>query len=94
MRIYVHNIPVTATEDALRHLFVSYGPVEHVEIVRHDDTPHPCSWAYVAMPDAAAQTAIARVNGTALDGHRLAVAKAYQQQDRSAPRRDARRLRQ
>jgi RNA recognition motif-containing protein len=93
MRIYVHNVPVTATEDALRHLFVSYGPVEHVEIVRHEAPPHPCGWAYVAMPDAAAQTAIARLNGMALDGHRLAVAKAYQQHDQSAPRHDARRLR-
>ncbi len=58
--IFVGNLSFTATEDAVRSMFETYGAVERVSIVTDRDTGQPKGFGFVEMTgDAEAQKAIA-----------------------------------
>jgi RNA recognition motif-containing protein len=76
--IYVGNLPFSATEQDLRAVFDPHGEVLSVSIVADRDTGRPRGFAFVEMADEAAGTAIAAVNGQALDGRPLRVNPAQQ----------------
>lgn len=73
MRIYVGNIPYTATEADLRDTFSEHGAVSKVDIVTDRDTGRPRGFAFVDMDDADAQRAIQELNGQQLGGRTLNV---------------------
>jgi cold-inducible RNA-binding protein len=75
--IYVGNLSVGTTENALRSLFVTYGTVERINIVTDRETGQRKNFAFVEMPnDTEAEKAIAAVNGNAVDGKTLVVNEA------------------
>ena len=75
--IYVGNCSYDLTDEQLRDLFATYGDVDRVSIIRDRETGRSRGFAFVEMSDsAAAQAAIAGVNGTELGGRALKVNEA------------------
>lgn len=85
-RIYVGNLPFSATEDEVRELFSGYGTVESVHLVSDRETGRPRGFGFVEMASGADE-AIAELNGTAMGGRNLNVNEAKPREDRKPPRR-------
>jgi RNA recognition motif-containing protein len=85
-RIYVGNLPYTATEDELRDLFAAYGTVDSVNLITDRETGRPRGFGFVDMESGASE-AIAALNGTDFGGRSLNVNEARPRQDRG-PRRN------
>lgn len=75
-KIYVGNLPFSATEDAVRTLFAQHGPVDSVAVVMDRDTGRPRGFAFVEMARADAARAIQKLNGQDMDGRPLKVNEA------------------
>jgi RNA recognition motif-containing protein len=82
-KIYVGNLPFTATEDAVRTLFASHGAVTSVALPTDRETGRPRGFGFVEMSGTDAATAIAALNGQSMDGRALRVNEA---QDRPPSR--------
>lgn len=89
-RIYVGNLPYTVTNDQLAEMFVPYGQIGEANVVMDRDTGRSKGFGFVDMADdAAAQTAIAALNGRAMGDRALTVNEARPRQERTdRPRRD------
>lgn len=75
-KIYVGNLPFSASEDAVRALFSQHGTVESVAVVMDRDTGQPRGFGFVEMARADAARAIQSLNGTDMDGRSLKVNEA------------------
>ncbi len=76
-RLFVGNLPFSATETQLRDLFGQHGEVVSVNIVTDRFTNRPRGFAFVEMgTDEAAQAAIAGLNGYTLEDRALNVNEA------------------
>jgi RNA recognition motif-containing protein len=76
--LYVGNLPFSATEQDLRSVFEQHGDVRSVSLVSDRGTGLPKGFGFVEIDDAAADAAIAAVNGFALQGRPLRVNPAQQ----------------
>jgi RNA recognition motif-containing protein len=75
--IFVGNLSFQTTQDELHAAFSNYGAVERVNIVADRDSGQPRGFAFVEMTDrSAAQTAIAQLNGSDLNGRAMRVDEA------------------
>ncbi|UCG52303.1 MAG: RNA-binding protein [Candidatus Latescibacterota bacterium] len=81
-KLYVGNLPFSATEAEVNELFSKHGTVHSVALITDRDTGRPRGFGFVEMDDDAAQAAIQALNGYEMDGRDLKVNEA---QDR--PRR-------
>jgi len=75
-KIYVGNLPFTATEDQVRALFAAHGTVESVALPTDRETGRPRGFGFVEMSQADASRAIQAVNGQDLGGRALRVNEA------------------
>jgi RNA recognition motif-containing protein len=75
-KIYVGNLPFTATEDQVRALFAAHGTVESVALPNDRETGRPRGFGFVEMSSADAARAIQAVNGQDLGGRPLRVNEA------------------
>jgi RNA recognition motif-containing protein len=77
MRIFVGNLPFSATEAQLNELFAKHGEVVSAEIVKDRFTDRSRGFGFVEMADkSAADAAIAALNGYEMDGRPLTVNEA------------------
>jgi len=77
VNIFVGNLSYQTTQSELQSAFAFYGNVERVSIVTDRDSGQPRGFAFVEMTDrAAAEAAIAKLNGTELNGRALNVNEA------------------
>jgi RNA recognition motif-containing protein len=75
--IFVGNLSFQTTQEELHAAFANYGTVERVNIVTDRDSGQPRGFAFVEMTDrAAAEAAIAKLNGTDLNGRTMNVNEA------------------
>lgn len=81
-RIYVGNLPFSATEEEVRELFEAHGPVESVDLISDRETGRPRGFGFVQMDDAAASDAIAALDGTSMGGRSLRVNEARPRRER------------
>jgi hypothetical protein len=81
-KLYVGNLPFTATEDAVRALFSKHGTVEQVSLINDRDTGRPRGFGFVEMSNADASRAMQALNGADFDGRPLKVNEA-QERERS-----------
>ncbi len=81
-KIYVGNLPWSATDDDVSQLFGQHGEVASVALITDRETGRPRGFGFVEMEDSAAQAAISALDGQEMDGRPLRVNEA---QDR--PRR-------
>lgn len=84
-KIYVGNLPFSATEDELRTLFETHGPVESVALVTDRHTGQPRGFGFIEMAPADADRAIQTLNGTTMGERSLNVNEARPRND--APRK-------
>lgn len=75
-RIYVGNLPFSATEDEVRELFGAHGDVESVSLITDRETGRPRGFGFVEMPEDAADAAIQALDGTDMGGRSLRVNEA------------------
>jgi RNA recognition motif-containing protein len=76
-KIYVGNLPFSATENEIEKIFAEHGTVESVAVITDRDTGRPRGFGFVEMADdSAADAAIQALNDTAMDGRNLKVNEA------------------
>ncbi|HDQ99413.1 MAG TPA: RNA-binding protein [candidate division WOR-3 bacterium] len=76
-RIFVGNLPFSATESQLTEMFGKHGEVSSCEIVKDRMTNRSRGFGFVEMAsDDAARAAISALNGQDLDGRPLTVNEA------------------
>ena len=76
-RLYVGNLPYSATEDQLTEMFSRAGKVDSVRVMRDMATGRARGFAFVEMAtDEAAQQAIAKFHDHQMDGRALVVNEA------------------
>ncbi len=76
-KIYVGNLPFTATSESLSEVFGAYGAVDSSKIITDRDTGRSKGFGFIEMSDsAAADTAIEKLNGSDLGGRSLTVNEA------------------
>ena len=75
-KIYVGNLPFSATEEAVRTLFAQHGAVESVSLVMDRETGRPRGFGFVEMQRSDASRAIQSLNGQNMDGRPLRVNEA------------------
>src|SRR5437867_10137032 len=82
-KIYVGNLSFQTTETDLTDMFGEVGQVESVQIITDRDTGRSKGFAFVQMADdAAAEKAIAQLNGKEVGGRNLTVNEARPMQTR------------
>ena len=74
-RIYVGNLPFSATEDEIRSVFGEYGDVESVNVITDRETGRPRGFGFVEMSNGADE-AIEAMNGSDMGGRSLTVNEA------------------
>ena len=77
-KIYVGNLPFSATEDQVRELFEQHGPVTSVALINDRDTGRPRGFGFVEMGRAEATRAIEALNGKDMGGRPLRVNEAQE----------------
>lgn len=83
-KLYVGNLPYSATEGSLTELFSRFGTVQSVTIITDRDTGRSKGFGFIEMgTDQEAAEAISRMNGTDLDGRSLTVSEARPQAPRA-----------
>jgi RNA recognition motif-containing protein len=86
-RVFVGNLPFSATEDQLRELFGQHGEVASAEIVKDKFTERSRGFAFVEMAtDEAAAAAVAALNQYQMDGRPLTVNEARTRTESRGPR--------
>ena len=82
-KIFVGNLSFRTTETDLSDVFGELGQVESVQIITDRDTGRSKGFAFVQMADdAAAEKAIAQLNGKEVGGRNLTVNEARPMQKR------------
>src|SRR6267143_6326025 len=85
VRLFVGNLPYSATEAALREHFSSIGPLSYIYLPMDRETGKPRGFAFVEFSDRAhAEDAIRRFNNQPFMGRPLAVNEAREREDRPA----------
>lgn len=84
-KIYVGNLPFSATEQEVRDLFVEHGTVESVNLVTDRETGRPRGFGFVEM-ESGADEAISALHQTDMGGRSLNVSEAKPREDRSRSR--------
>ncbi len=83
-KLYVGNLPDSATEQDLSDKFATFGTVESAKMITDRDTGQSKGFGFVEMSsDSEAQKAIQELNGSSLDGREIIVNEARPQQKRS-----------
>jgi cold-inducible RNA-binding protein len=75
-KIYVGNLPFSATEAEVRSLFSQHGTVESVTLPTDRETGRPRGFGFVEMSQADASRAIQNLNGHDMGGRALRVNEA------------------
>ena len=83
-KIYVGNLPWSATEDALRELFSTIGSVHSVAVITDRETGRSRGFGFIEMDDSDADRAISELNGRDMDSRPLRVNEAQERQRRSS----------
>jgi RNA recognition motif-containing protein len=76
-KIYVGNLPFSATEQEVRDLFSSHGSVDSVNIIMDRETGRARGFGFVEMSEASsADDAIRALDGSDMGGRSLRVNEA------------------
>jgi RNA recognition motif-containing protein len=75
-KLYVGNLPFTATEDSVRALFSQHGSVESIALITDRDTGSPRGFGFVEMANADAARAMQALNGADFEGRPLRINEA------------------
>lgn len=82
-KLFVGNLPFSATEDSVREIFEKVGPVEKIALITDRETGRPRGFGFVEMAQADASRAMQQLNGQDFGGRALKIDEA-QARDRSS----------
>lgn len=82
MRLYVGNLPFSATDTDLRGLFENHGTVESARVISDRDTGRSRGFGFVDMDDAGGKAAMEALDGQDFGGRRLKVNEAKERAER------------
>ncbi len=80
-RLYVGNLPFSATSDDLREAFGQFGTVTSADVISDRDTGRSRGFGFVEM-DSGGDEAIEAMNGADLQGRALTVNEARPRENR------------
>ncbi|HUQ11908.1 MAG TPA: RNA-binding protein [Steroidobacteraceae bacterium] len=75
-KLYVGNLPFSATEDGVRTLFSAHGTVEKVSLISDRETGRPRGFGFIEMSNADASRAMQALNGQDFDGRAMKINEA------------------
>ena len=75
-KLYVGNLPFTATEESVKTLFATHGTVEKISLIADRDTGRPRGFGFVEMSNSDASRAMQALNGQEFDGRALKINEA------------------
>jgi RNA recognition motif-containing protein len=82
-KLYVGNLPYSATDQSLREAFSASGTVDSVSLITDRDTGQSKGFAFIEMStDQEAQAATQAMNGKMLDGRQIKVNEAKPKESR------------
>ncbi len=83
-KLYVGNLPYSATEQDLQDTFSQAGTVDSANVITDRDSGRSKGFGFVEMSsDSEAQKAIQDLNGATVDGRQIKVNEAKPRQPRS-----------
>ncbi|HEX2847043.1 MAG TPA: RNA-binding protein, partial [Chitinophagaceae bacterium] len=83
MNIYVSNLSFAVQDEDLREFFTEYGEVTSAKVIMDRFTNRSKGFGFVEMPDdAAAQKAIAELDGGMVEGRAIKVMVAKPREER------------
>ena len=74
-KLYVGNLPFTATEDEVREMFGQHGNVHSVALINDRETGRPRGFGFVEVDDDALQNMISNLDGQEMVAVRCASTK-------------------
>ena len=77
-KLYVGNLPFSASEEAVRALFAAYGRVQTFSLVNDRQTGTPRGFGFVEMSSDDAAKAMQGLNGKDFDGRPMKVNEAQE----------------
>ena len=80
-KIYVGNLPFSASDEEIRTMFGEHGTVESVALITDRDTGRPRGFGFVEM-SSGADEAIQALHQTQMDGRALNVNEARPRNDK------------
>ena len=75
-KIYVGNLPFSATEDEIKELFGQHGTVHSVALIMDRETGRPRGFGFIEVDDEALSGMIQNLDGKEMDGRALRVNEA------------------
>jgi RNA recognition motif-containing protein len=75
-KLYVGNLPFSATEDEISQMFGQYGTVHSVALINDRETGRPRGFGFVEVDDDAIQAMIQALDGKEMGGRALRVNEA------------------
>ena len=75
-KIYVGNLPFSATEDEVKELFGQHGTVHSVALINDRETGRPRGFGFIEVDDEALAAMIQNLDGQEMDGRALRVNEA------------------
>jgi len=83
MNIYVSNLSFAVQDEDLREFFTEYGEVSSAKVIKDKFTNRSKGFGFVEMPDdAAAQKAIAELDGGIVEGRAIKVMVAKPREEK------------
>lgn len=83
-KLYIGNLPFSATDETLRSVFAQVGAVESAKIITNPSTGRSKGFGFVEMAsDEDATTAISKLDGSDLEGRPMRVSEARPQAPRT-----------
>lgn len=81
-RLYVGNLPFSATTEEIRAAFEAFGTVHDVSLITDRETGRPRGFGFVEMDATAVQAAIEGMNNKDFGGRDLTVNEAKEKNSR------------
>jgi RNA recognition motif-containing protein len=82
-KLFVGNLPFSATEESVRALFSPHGTIETLALINDRETGRPRGFGFIEMTSADAARAMQALDGKDFEGRALKVNEA-QARERSA----------
>ena len=77
MNIYIGNLAGVTTAERLKALFVEFGDVESIKVIKDRFSGRPKGYGFIEMPsNSEAEQAILALNGNRVDGNKIKVRAA------------------
>lgn len=75
-KLFVGNLPFSATEQSVRALFEPHGTIESIALINDRETGRPRGFGFIEMSSSDASKAMQALNGKDFEGRALKVNEA------------------